>query len=203
MSLLRELGESIGLRRVTTLIQSGNMAFHAPGGLGKIAPALQGAIESRLGFRPSVIVRSLAEWRRVVDGNPFAGHKIEPARLLAMFLERPLEPTAARVIDSLRARHPGPEEIRPAKQVLYLHFPFGVGRAKLSMAVIEKSAGVAGTCRNWNIVQKLLDIGEALERSGDDQFRTPRTTSTSAGRSSGKRNSKPSSRRRRETTKRP
>ena len=48
---------------------------------------------------------------------------------------------------------------------IYLYYPEGVGRSKLSGAVIENKLDTAGTARNWNTLAKLLETGRALERS--------------------------------------
>jgi uncharacterized protein (DUF1697 family) len=41
---------------------------------------------------------------------------------------------------------------------IYAYFPEGMGRPKVTLTAIEKAAGVPGTARNWNTVQKLLEI---------------------------------------------
>ena len=41
---------------------------------------------------------------------------------------------------------------------MYLRYPNGYGRTKLSNAFLEKQLGVAATTRNWNTVTKLLDM---------------------------------------------
>ena len=57
---------------------------------------------------------------------------------------------------------------------IYLYYPEGVGRSKLSGAVIENKLNTSGTARNWNTLQKLLEDRasargrgtDALERAG-------------------------------------
>ena len=58
-----------------------------------------------------------------------------------------------------------PEELRIGDRELYIHFPNGMGRSKLSVAAVERALGVPGTGRNWNTVTKLLEIAEGLEAS--------------------------------------
>jgi uncharacterized protein (DUF1697 family) len=48
---------------------------------------------------------------------------------------------------------------------LYIYFPIGMARPKLSWAVIEKTLKVPGTGRNWNSATKLLEMAERLEAS--------------------------------------
>ncbi len=47
---------------------------------------------------------------------------------------------------------------------IYLYYPEGVGRSKLSGAVLENKLNTSGTARNWNTLRKLLDTARALER---------------------------------------
>jgi len=46
---------------------------------------------------------------------------------------------------------------------IYLYYPDGVGRSKLTGAVIESKLDAAGTARNWNTLLKLVEVGRSLE----------------------------------------
>jgi uncharacterized protein (DUF1697 family) len=46
---------------------------------------------------------------------------------------------------------------------VYMYFPNGLARPKLSWVVVEKKLQTPGTGRNWNSVTKLLEIAEKLE----------------------------------------
>jgi uncharacterized protein (DUF1697 family) len=48
---------------------------------------------------------------------------------------------------------------------VYLYYPDGIGRSKLTSAVIEAKLDTAGTARNWNTLAKLVETGRALERA--------------------------------------
>jgi uncharacterized protein (DUF1697 family) len=58
-----------------------------------------------------------------------------------------------------------PEELRADDRQLYIYYPNGVGRAKLSMALVEKTLKTPATGRNWNTVERLLAMAEAMETS--------------------------------------
>jgi uncharacterized protein (DUF1697 family) len=62
---------------------------------------------------------------------------------------------AAPAVEALRAAVPGPEVIRAGGRHLYISYPDGQGRSKLTGALIEKKLGTVGTARNWNTVLKL------------------------------------------------
>ena len=66
-------------------------------------------------------------------------------------------PTAA-AIKALSEGYNGPETIHVAGRDAYLIYPEGIGRSKLTNALIERKLGVAGTARNWNTVLKLAAL---------------------------------------------
>jgi uncharacterized protein (DUF1697 family) len=165
MADLKALYESLGLSGVETLIQSGNVVFRtAERNADRVAERIEGAIEERFGFRPPVVVRTAAELRSAVERNPFAGRNgIEPSKLAVNFLARAAEAAAH---ERLRALPEAPEEVVLDGRELYIYFPNGMARPKLSAAQLDKAVGVAMTARNWNTVGKLLEMAERLERAG-------------------------------------
>jgi uncharacterized protein (DUF1697 family) len=79
-----------------------------------------------------------------------------------MFLgERPARAAAKRLETVRRVR----EEVRLVGRELYVWFPDGIGRSKLSTAALERAVG-PGTGRNWNSVTRLLAMAEELEATG-------------------------------------
>jgi uncharacterized protein (DUF1697 family) len=164
MQELREIHEQLSLADVQTYLQSGNVVFRSVNPkLEELAAQIESAIHDRLGFRPAVILRTAADLRRVVDRNPFADEPgVSPNRLLVYFLARDVR--GQLLADASRSFR-GPEVIRPGKRELYIYFPDGLGRSKLSLAALERLLGTVGTGRNWNTVVKLLQAAERLEQT--------------------------------------
>jgi uncharacterized protein (DUF1697 family) len=164
MDALRALYVSLKLEAVTTFIQSGNVVFRTKErDLGKICKRIGDGIEKGFGFRPEVILRTVEEMRGVVTRNPFAGRTdIEPGKLLVWFLAGKPDAEARKKVFTVKMDR---EEIRVEERELYIYFPDGQGRSKLSMAAVERALKVAGTGRNWNSVLKLLEMAEGLEDS--------------------------------------
>ncbi len=162
MVRLRALCEGLGWTGVRTYIQSGNVAFRCDArSIGKAGTRLEDAIETAMGFRPSVVVRSLDELRGVVWGNPFARTPgADGPRLLVMALAVVPSPAAAKAFAALR---PEPEALRLIGREAYLHFPNGVAESSIPMSKIEKTLGVPGTVRNWNTIEKLIELAEVVE----------------------------------------
>lgn len=98
-------------------------------------------------------MRTAAEWRELVAANPFpAEARDDPGHLLAMVL-KDAPPVAA--LAALRGAIVGRERVELAGRTAYLVYPDGVGRSRLTAALVEKKLGTRGTARNWNTVLKL------------------------------------------------
>ncbi len=165
MEDLRALCASLKLRDAQTCVQSGNVVFRTrETDLPRLARRLEDAIERTCGFRPDVIMRTCAELRDVIARNPFAGRGgIESNRLLVTFLAAdPGDDARARV----RAIQTNPEELHIDGRELYIYYPDGMGRSKLTAAVLDRALKTSGTGRNWNTVTKLLEMAEALDQAG-------------------------------------
>lgn len=159
MAALKALCEAAGYADVRTLLQSGNVVLSAKDGKpAAVAATLARAIEAHFGFSVDVVVRTPVEMAAIVEGNPFADAAAnDPSHLVVMFLDRdPGEEAVARVA----AGHAGPETIAAGDRAVYIHYPDGIGRSKLTNVELEKRLGAVGTGRNWNTVTKLLAMTE-------------------------------------------
>jgi uncharacterized protein (DUF1697 family) len=164
MEALRALYESLGLRDVETYVQSGNIVFRTDKrDLGRLAKRIEDALERSFGFRSNVILRDASGLRDVIAKNPVAGRDgVEPGKFLVLFLAG--QPSAE-AREKVRQMKPDPEELWIEDREVYIHFPNGSGRSKLSWTAIEKTLKTPGTARNWNTVTKLLEMAERLEAS--------------------------------------
>ncbi len=59
-----------------------------------------------------------------------------------------------------------PQELRMEGRELYMYFPEGMARPKLSWMAIEKMLRIPATARNWNTVTKLLEMAVNLDSKG-------------------------------------
>ena len=154
MADLRAMMERGGFENVQTLLQSGNVVFAA----GRRAPAsiektLEAAFAKRFGFASDHFIRSGAELQSVIAGNPFPKEaSADPGHLLVVFLKDDATPAA---VKEMQAAIKGREIVCAKGRHAYIYYPDGVGRSKLTAALIEKHLGCRGTARNWNTVLKL------------------------------------------------
>jgi uncharacterized protein (DUF1697 family) len=163
MADLRDFIAALGFNDARSLLQSGNLVFDAGRQAG---PALERLLEreaaKRLELRADFFVRSGEELEAIVGKNPFRKEaRDDPGHLVVMFLK---EAADAKAVEALHAAIKGREVIRAAGRHLYIVYPDGIGRSRLTNAVIEEKLGTRGTGRNWNTVVKLA--GLAGEMSG-------------------------------------
>ncbi|HEY3215977.1 MAG TPA: DUF1697 domain-containing protein [Candidatus Eisenbacteria bacterium] len=154
MADLRKLLAGLGMRDVRSLLQSGNLVFGSDLRSGaKLEALLEGAAAKRLGLETDFLVRTAEDWSAMVDGNPFPEEaRRDPSHLLVLFLKQ--APNRANVAAVERAIT-GRERVRAKGRHAYLVYPDGIGRSRLTSAVIERTLGTRGTARNWNTVRKL------------------------------------------------
>jgi uncharacterized protein (DUF1697 family) len=162
MDALRALYESLNLRDAETYVQSGNVIFRTEErDAARLAKQIEDGIERKFQFRPVVILRTAAEMRDVVARNPFAKrHGIEPNKLLVTFLASDPGAEAREKVLEVKCH---PEELRIHRRELYIYFPNGMGRSKLSSSALEKTLKTPGTGRNWTSVTKMLEMAERSE----------------------------------------
>ena len=55
----------------------------------------------------------------------------------------------------------GDEKFTIRPNAVYAHFGGGMGRSKLA-AAMDRALGVRGTARNWNTINKVLELAEVL-----------------------------------------
>ena len=152
---LAALCTKLGCRDVRTYIQSGNVVFAAaPRVATRLAADLQRGIADTFGAKVPVVVRSAAQLRAVVAGNPWLARGVAAEQLHVAFLADP--PARAAVAGLDPKRSPG-DAFVVAGQEVYLHLPNGVARSKLTNAWFDAQLDTVSTIRNWRTVLTLLE----------------------------------------------
>ena len=165
MESLRQLCESLGLRGAQTYIQSGNVVFKTNAkDLAALARRIEDAIEKKFGCRPGITLRTAAELKDVIARNPFARRQgIEPAKLQVHFFLT-TSPSAEMQSEIVRLKAAHMEEIVFGGREMYIYFPNGQGQSKLWPA-LDRALKKSATGRNWNTINKLLEMAEKMEAS--------------------------------------
>lgn len=154
MADLRQLLVDLGLEDPKTLLLSGNVVFGSPSQpAAKLERLLQDATAKQLGVTTDFFVRTAKEWNAIVEANPFrAEAKRDPGHLVMMCLKDAPPPAA---VTALQSAIRGGEVVKAIGRQAYFVYPDGIGRSKLTIALIERMLGTRGTARNWNTVMKL------------------------------------------------
>lgn len=154
MSDLKAIFESAGCSRVQTVIQSGNVVFAAPKTTIGLAAGVAAQIRQRLGFETTVVLRSAAEMRAIIEGNPFVRAGVDPALLYVLCLaDRP----SAALVAALDPNRSPPDEFVARDMNIYLRLPNGAARSKLTNAYFDKTLQTIGTARNWRTMNRLTE----------------------------------------------
>jgi uncharacterized protein (DUF1697 family) len=154
------VARDLGFTSAKTYLASGNLVLWGDheGGL-VLEKALEDALEARMGLRTDFMVRSPAELRAIIDGNPFKAEALDhPSHVIVNFLKRPL---AAEDETILREAITGPERFVVGARELYLDFPISMADSVLDRDWKKTKRSPVGTTRNWNTVMALAGMMDA------------------------------------------
>jgi uncharacterized protein (DUF1697 family) len=162
MSDLRAIAESLGYRNVRSLVSTGNLVFEADRtAVSAIERKLEKAFADFHGKHVDIIVKSAADWKRLVAANPFpAEAEAEPDRVGIRIMRDPLRPDLA---DFLRPYQTDGERVELIDGHVWAHYPGQISLSRLAGQLTPKRMGGIGTARNWNTVKRL---GEMVSESG-------------------------------------
>lgn len=157
MADLRAMLLKLKLEEPRTLLLGGNAVFKS--GMTSsdaLEQQLAAASTKHLKVTTDYFVRSAAEWQAIIKANPFAAEaKTDSAHVVLMCL-RDAPPASA--VTALQDKITGREVVKAKGRHAYFVYPDGIGRSKLTIAVIEKALGTRGTARNWSTVLKLGEL---------------------------------------------
>ena len=159
MAELRGLAEGLGYRNVVTVLQSGNLVFAVDKPPGAVARELESALRAELGLDIPVLVRTGTELKRVVARNPFGKVATDGSRHLVTFLSERLAPAVAREVERADV---APERIAVSGREIFLWLPNGFQRARATRLLKDEKLGVVSTTRNWNTVEKLIELATSV-----------------------------------------
>ena len=147
----------LGLHRVRTYIQSGNVIF----GADEPAPAnlvglLEGALSGAFNYNSTVVLRSHAAMQAVVAQAPDGfGGEPDVYRYDVIFLKEPL--TSAEAMNWVSAKE-GVDQINAGDGVLYASRLISRASQSRLAKIVSSPVYRSLTIRNWNTTTKLLHM---------------------------------------------
>jgi uncharacterized protein (DUF1697 family) len=163
MEELRAAYGAAGFQDVRTYVQSGNVVFSADDKKAdSVRATIQSAIKRTFGFEVPVVVRTLAELRKVIATVPLTKAQLaDAARAHVTFLDSKPTPQSLKSLLHLPSKPPDLFIIKGRE--IYLHTPNGYGRTLLNNTFFEKRLKVNATTRNWRTVLELQKLGAEVE----------------------------------------
>ncbi|MBK9418794.1 MAG: DUF1697 domain-containing protein [Flavobacteriales bacterium] len=169
---LKEALTKAGFKNATTYISSGNALVQSALSREETIAKVAALCKKKFAFDKPIFAPTAAEWKALMDGNPFPKAAVTPSLLHAALLEGTPTPPAMKALlalavegEQLEVLKGGPSARFGGYDVAYIHTPSGFGTSKLA-AKFDKGLGVVNTARNWNSVVKLHELAQELERLG-------------------------------------
>lgn len=160
MAELKSALEALGLDRVQTYIQSGNVLFESDETEVTLRERLERQIAASFGVPAAVVLRTAEEWERLVAECPFEADRLPEGESLQICLlgEAP-QPDKIALLSAVDSRN---DEFRIRGRDVYVLLRQSILDSKLASSLPK--LGVVGTVRNWNTVKKLASMANGADR---------------------------------------
>ena len=157
MDALKSMLEKIEFQNVETYIQSGNVFLESedenPQSVGF---TIKQEIVKQLGFDVPTIVINKSDLEKCLTNNPFFKEKdVDTKKLYVAFISKELNNNA---LNDLKISQFKPDEAFIDGNRIYMKLETGAAKTRLTQKYIEKKLNVTATSRNWNTVNKLIEM---------------------------------------------
>ncbi|MBD0383018.1 DUF1697 domain-containing protein [Paenibacillus sedimenti] len=159
MDHLRGIYESMNFGQVISYIQSGNVIFNSTEeDVGLLRDRIQSELARVFVFEVPVVVRTPKELEEVVSRNPFLDvNASENESLYVAFLAK--EPSAEAIV-KLNTYQNEIDQYHVLRREVYILCRKGFGKSQFSNNFLEKKLAVTATTRNWETVNKLIQLAD-------------------------------------------
>jgi len=157
MTELKLLFINEGFNDITTYIQSGNVIFKSDeSDTNKLEKQLIKAIKLQFNYSISVLILAEEKLQTIYTSNPFLQRSnIDISKLYVTLLN---DAPFKEGIPLLKSYSTKQEEFYIDNKTVYLYYPNGYGRSKLTNNVIESKLKTSATSRNWKTISKLVEL---------------------------------------------
>ena len=176
MSDLKSTFETVGLHRVQTYIQSGNVLFESDGEEAEIRRRIEREMETVFGFAVTVVLRTAAELADLAGRCPFSEEMVLDAEASAegesLYVSLLTQAPSEEGMECLRAYKSEGEEYRIEGREVFLLFRHSIRNSKLANNL--QKLEVPGTVRNWKTISKLAALAKAMEMADEKKIQASR-----------------------------
>ena len=158
MNNLAKLFVDFGFKNVKTFIQSGNVIFEYPqNDIGKVKSKIEKELKRSLGYSVDVVLRTPDELLKIIKVNPFKNEITEPnTKLYVMFLSKQPDNKIKQAVKSYDNEL---ETFRIKNSEVYVLIRKNdIQKTIFSTNFLEKKLALIGTTRNWNSVNKIVNL---------------------------------------------
>lgn len=167
MAELRQVLEAIGLSKVQTYIQSGNILFKSDEEEAALQKKIEFEIEKAFGFSVTVVLRTAEELERIIQNCPFSEEEVSHAESLSkaeslyvsLLTHAPLEEK----LESLNVYRSEDDQYQIDGRNVYLLFTHSIRKSKLANHLHKLD--VPSTVRNWKTIHKLAALAKTVADS--------------------------------------
>ena len=158
MNDLAEMFTSFGFKNVKTFIQSGNVLFESSQTNPiKVISKIEKGLDKSLGYPVNVFLRTPEEIFNIIKNNPFKKEIALPSsKLYVTFLSGPMNNEIKKAVTAYN------NELETFKiknsEVYILIRKNDIQKTVFSTNFLEKKLGLIGTTRNWNSINKILQL---------------------------------------------
>ncbi|MCM3727138.1 DUF1697 domain-containing protein [Neobacillus cucumis] len=158
MADLKNLLELMGLQKVKTYIQSGNVLFESVEEAQQLNKKIEDELNHTFGFSVPVVIRTAGELQQIIQDCPYSTESLsEGESVQVAFLGG--EPTIEG-INHMYSYNNDLEECKIKGKEVYFYFRQSIRDSKLATQLPKLR--VPATVRNWKTVVKLEDLSKSF-----------------------------------------
>ena len=154
MSFLVEILEEVGLKKVKTYIQSGNVILETELSKGETAKLIHDTIVKEIGADLSVIIKEKNQLQIAIEENPF-NENYDFSRIHLVFTN---DSMGEDELKKLENKDFGDEKFIIGSECLYMYLPRDASPKRLNTNYLEKQLSITMTMRKLNVVEHLVEL---------------------------------------------
>lgn len=159
MADLRNLLTEIGLQRVKTYIQSGNVIFQSKeSSIKKLELLIHQSIKNLFGFDVPVLIKTPEDLQTIFNNCPFSQE--QKTQSYFTFLYTVPSKKLAKEVSQISYVN---ETFTITNTCVYFYCSTGYGKSKCSNNFFERKLNVTATARNYKTMVKLLSLSTDLK----------------------------------------